>query len=562
MPREKRELWTLDAETDPFSRDTPYPQPFIWGLYNGEKEVFKTFTATADLVAYLSGKRWVVYAHNGGKFDYHYLTPFIASGSKLDIIAGRLARFRIGDCEFRDSFSIIPVALAQYEKTKIDYALFERGVRDEHMDEITDYLFDDCKNLWDLVSEFEKRFGRNLTIAGTSMKEWQKMAGVKAPQSSAEFYSEFRNFYYGGRVQCFKQGYVEGRHEVVDVKSAYPYAMLHRHPFSVEYQGIERRIKKESFTDMGANFYTIEAESSGAFPVIGTDHKTYYPADHVKRLYWVTGWELATALETNTVKLHKVHKIFRFKETIDFADYIYHFYQHRLQAMADGDEITKLFDKLLMNSLYGKFAANPDKYHNYFFHSIDEFRGIVNSGKKASIWGAGCIRQEPIERPRFYNLATGASITGFERAYLWRHICQSEGVAYCDTDSITAEVFKRFEFGSNLGQWESEGVYDRLYIAGKKAYVLEDSTGKHKTKMATKGFNATPEQMKALVLQDESLPRNKKGRPYIEYRPVNPTYSVKKELPFFSDRDIVSTAEDISIIPKKVDPAYEYTKSV
>jgi hypothetical protein len=63
---------------------------------------------------------------------------------------------------------------------------------------------------------------------------------------------------------------------------------------------------------------------------------------------------------------------------------------------------------------------------------------------------------------------------------------------YCDTDSIFCEGFNG-TVSEELGDWDLEGVYPNLAIAGKKNYVLWGPG--QEDKIASKGWKATKEQM-------------------------------------------------------------------
>ena len=103
------------------------------------------------------------------------------------------------------------------------------------------------------------------------------------------------------------------------------------------------------------------------------------------------------------------------------------------------------------------------------------------------------------EQKRFYNVATAASITGFVRAYLWRHICaiRKNGgeVLYCDTDSIAAigKIPKDMKIGKELGEWGNDGDFRLAAIAGKKLYAFQRRDGTWKT--AHKGVMIEPEDI-------------------------------------------------------------------
>src|SRR4051812_21942910 len=112
-----REIWVADAETDPFEHGADI-QPFIWGAFNGTE--YHEFETTAALVDFFRDKKVIVYAHNGGRFDWHFLLPHLDPFTPVMIIAGRLAKFTIGECEFRDSYNILPSPLSAYQKDEID----------------------------------------------------------------------------------------------------------------------------------------------------------------------------------------------------------------------------------------------------------------------------------------------------------------------------------------------------------------------------------------------------------------------------------------------------------
>lgn len=547
-----RKIAVIDAETDPFMYGR-FPEPFIWGFYDGER--YLQFTETDALVAYLEPLDYIVYAHNGGRFDYHFMLDHLIPYDDIKIISGRLAKFKIGCCELRDSYNIIPVPLAAYKKDDIDYAIFEESERHkpENWEKICAYLESDCVYLWDLVTSFIDEYGCHLTQATASMKTWQKMTKRKPPVSNIDYYEAFKRFYYGGRVQCFKKGLIELPFKTIDIKSAYPYAMLDAHPIGVEYDIIP---SDEITTDhheliVGNYFYTIYGVSRGALPLRGDDGSLMFPSDLESRRYYVTGWELLGAIQTDTIHSWHIVEIRHHYEYIDFSDYINYFYEKRKLAMAEGDIATTLFCKLLMNSLYGKFAANPENYSNFMVMSPDSIpmdnikRGNILENNFDEIYhfsgmlGPWVLASQNIleEQQRYYNVATSASITGYIRAYLWKAICNSTGILYCDTDSIAATAFHGINFGKELGNWEVEGEFIRGAIGGKKLYSFEftdewfekhcDENKKYsKWKMATKGVRLTPSEINDIC----------KGKT-VQYHPEVPTYSVHSA-PKFVDRTV------------------------
>ncbi|MGI0068848.1 MAG: hypothetical protein ACREAN_01175, partial [Nitrosopumilaceae archaeon] len=200
-----KSIFTIDCETDPFKKYR-FPQPFLWGIYDGSS--YWQFERTQDVVDFVSETPGIFYAHNGGRFDYHFLLDYAEPFTDTMIINGRLAKWKLGQAELRDSFNILPVALREYKKDVFDYSLMESESRSKPVirAQIEEYLKHDCIYLHELVSGFVKQFGLHLTQAAASMNLWKKESGFRLPNTGSDLYDKLKPFYFGGRVQCFRQG--------------------------------------------------------------------------------------------------------------------------------------------------------------------------------------------------------------------------------------------------------------------------------------------------------------------------------------------------------------------
>jgi len=118
--KKKPAFAVIDAETDPFEFGAVI-KPFIWGHYDGIE--YTQFDKTEELVDFLMGRDEIVYAHNGGKFDFHFLLDYCEPYSELMIINGRISKLQLGACELRDSWNIITVPLSAYKKEDMVYSL-------------------------------------------------------------------------------------------------------------------------------------------------------------------------------------------------------------------------------------------------------------------------------------------------------------------------------------------------------------------------------------------------------------------------------------------------------
>ena len=550
----KKEIWVADSETDPFELGR-VPAPFIWGLYNGVD--YFQFDNTDAFVDFVSTKNIICYAHNGGKFDWHFISHRFDPDNPILVIAGRLSRVTIGLCEFRDSINIYNRPLRDFAKDDFDYNMMQPEVRHRYMPEIEKYLKSDCVYLYELVTQFIALFGLHITQATAAMKYWQgrlPSGRNTLPRSDEHFYNDFARFFFGGRVQCFEQGDIKIQAESADINSAYPHAMLEDHPYGTKY--VEGTGKPRiNHTKWGPMFFDIECVAHGAFCYRGTNGTLYYPDDDIARIYHVTGWELLNAIDTDTAEKIKFLAWFRFVELKTFSEYVNHFWDARKTAV---DKHESDFFKRMMNSLYGKFAANPNKYQNNILMDKKEFyeKGIhdLEQGESWHNFREWIIiaKNQDKKSKRFYNVATSASITGYVRAKLWRAIIECDHPMYCDTDSITAVGFnekKSVTLGDELGEWKIEAKYNRVIICGKKLYAFRkrgNLKGDDKRwKLASKGAR----------LNEKEIIRVAAGKTVI-YRSDVPTFSVAKSEPTFMSREIKATAGDSRHIPRRFDPHY------
>lgn len=529
-------IYTLDFETDPFKFGR-YPAPFVADIYDGDEHfTYWGPDCVQRALLFLYDKKAYCYAHNGGKFDFHFFLKYIEDGERVMIINGRVVSFKIGECEFRDSLNIIPVGLGKYKKDDIDYNLLEADVREQHREEIISYLHTDTESLYELVSSFIENYGLHLTQASAAMKYWRKLSKRKIPNSGVDYYQKFAPYYMGGRVECFKKGIIERASEAYDINSAYPFAMIHPHPWGLAYFEQENPSVSETLANLDSwktGFFKIVARSRGALPFRNEMGALTFPNDDEYRVFYVTGHELKAAIETESIDLAETLNVIVHDEQITFDDYVYHFFNMRLEAKATGDKKTDIFCKIFLNALYGKFGSNPQNYKQYRVASPDTMNRLADYDYSFSgTMGGKILVSRPVEgeKQRFYNVATAASITGFVRAYLWRALHASVNPIYCDTDCIFAEKLK-VETGKNLGQWGKEGDFDFAAVAGKKLYAfhkkgapMENAPEHFKT--ASKGVRLSP----------FDLIRVAKGETVIYERDV-PSYSYNN-VPTFNTRKV------------------------
>lgn len=483
-----RSLAVIDYETDPFEFGE-VPAPFVAGFYEiGNYLEFWGADCVQQLVDYLGTREdpLLIYAHNGGKFDFFFMLAHLEN--PLKVINGRIASCRIGPHELRDSYAILPIPLSAYKKDEVDYSTFKRDVRHLHRPAISKYLKADCVYLYDLVLAFLNRFGEKLTIGGTAIAELRKYHPFENQRERHD--TRMRAFYFGGRCEAFDTGVFSGDWKIYDVNSMYSHVMHSMdHPTGSEYLMqwggiVDKRGRISGVADCPMYFAHIECQQQGAFPT-RVDNR---PLDFNRPSgeFWVTSHELRAAMDTRRVQNIRVIDVTAPRKVVRFAEFVQVFMAEKIRAKKEGDRVAEIFSKLILNSSYGKFAQNPDKYFNYVIQGPDdempddpELEIYLAHETGARVW------RKPAKAHQYLDVATAASITGAARSVLMRALAVARRPMYCDTDSIICEQLGAEIDATKLGAWKLEATGDTLAIAGKKLYALK--SGAKLVKKAHKG---------------------------------------------------------------------------
>jgi hypothetical protein len=471
-------LTVLDYETDPFEQDV-VPEPFCVGVYDAYE--FKSYWApdcSNWFVQWLETRPdSIVYAHNGGNFDFMFLRPWWRGQPK--IINGRITEVQIGRHILRDSYKILPVPLRDFQTKKdIDYNKLKRAHREKNRVEIIEYLKWDCITLFDNVKGFIDEFGFNLTIGSAAIHELERFHEYEHLSPGIDAW--IRDYFFGGRNQCFEVGELKGKWNVYDVNSMYPYVMRNfKHPIGEP--TCENKIIRKGKTA----FITVEGKNYGALPSRAEDGSLDFTVE--KGTFRTTIHEFEAALATGTFEPTRILNTIEFSKWGTFEEFVDHFYTLRLKAKKDKNAAKIIFYKLVLNNAYGKFASNPANFSDYAITDalLDPKEGWqihAAIGGGFHLWG----KPITVRGWHYFNVATGASITGAARATLLRALAKAKRPIYCDTDSIICEALDADLDASKLGAWKHEGDGSHMAIAGKKTYTLYKPVGAREWKAIQK----------------------------------------------------------------------------
>lgn len=516
---DKFELATFDCETDPFEHGAEI-EPFCCGLK--VKDTYMSFWGLdcfEQCDEYLKGLtadgiRLLIYAHNGGKFDWIYLIrKGLIDTSKVMIVNSRIVRAYWRGHEIRDSYSIIPCALSKMLtsagiKQDMDYNKMKINRRDNYQGEILNYLMQDCIVLYSAVEEFIDTFGLRLTIGGTAMHEIKKTVSFK--KQDKHYDRQIRPYYMGGRVGAFHIGKIPAGYKYYDVNSLYPSTMasvdhfcgenLKRHKIKGKH-GIHKALLAIQ------NPYLIKWEGyNNAACAIKCEKTKATTFDLSHGIFLSTSHEINVALKYGLIDVKRVHELIECRSPIRFDEFVNKFARLKEQAKRNQDGMREILFKILLNSGYGKFGQWPEAFCDYEIITVEAAPFYLSNG-----WGLRydyedfmVVSKPSADETGYFDVGVAASITGAARAVLLDGLMRAKMPIYCDTDSIIARDFPRALIDPyKMGYWDCETDIAEGYIAGKKMYALKNSEGKIKT--STKGVRLNFNEVKSLVETGNSV---------------------------------------------------------
>jgi len=410
---------------------------------------------------------------------------------QLEIIFEKVGR-KTKKAVMRDSLKKLPMSVeaigrafnTPVQKTSIDYDLI-RPLNHRLTDEERDYLKGDVQIVAYALEQQKKQGLKKLTVGSDALNNFKEHFDRWAflfPQIKHSADKEIRKAYRGGWTYANPkyQANIDldltvGAGSVYDVNSLYPYVMLNC-PLPVGYPHF--------FEGQYNGQYPLWIQFFSAHCKLKPDH---LPMLQIKKNPYFMESEYLTDTEgivelamTNididllndhyNVTIFKYHGGFAFDSMVGlFDDYIG--YWNSVKESSVGGQRT--IAKLMMNSLYGKFATNPDVTGKVPYLKDDNTVGY-REGKQE-------IR-DPVYTPM------GVFITAHARNKTIR-TAQSvyDRFLYADTDSIHVLGCEPIEgidiHSTHIGSWNHEADFTKAKYIRAKTYA-EMINGKLEIKCA------------------------------------------------------------------------------
>jgi hypothetical protein len=291
--------------------------------------------------------------------------------------------------------------------------------------------------------------------------------------------------YFGGRTEAFYIGQVPGGpFASLDVNSMYPYVMREK-PLPVKLINYHERLSVTAVADKIKKYGMIaECLLSVDKPIyaVRLDQKVCFPTGKIIATLCTGG--IQRALEEGHLKRVRRASIYEMDVLFtDFVDYL-----HTLKEQYDRSEnkIYRALIRLVLNSLYGKFAQYVPIQKTYEEFSDkpyyrEEYLDI-DTGQREMVYKMfnTLVIEEGREIGKNSFVAVSAHITEYARLVLWDIIkpMYPGKVFYVDTDSLKIrsadlDQVRWFKDPQKLGALKTESIREQLEIRGAKSYVTE-----------------------------------------------------------------------------------------
>lgn len=393
--------------------------------------------------------------------------------------------------EFRDSLKKLPMSVSNVSKAfnlpesklKIDYDEY-REPGHELTEHEKDYMAHDVIIIAKALKEQFDEGMTKLTIGSDSLNEYKQTFGRKDfsrmfPLLSSQIDAEIRRAYRGGWTYAdsrWRGRVIQKSGKVYDVNSLYPYIMYDRrlpYDFPIFRDGGPEEI--EGYPLYIATFTFTAKLKPNRLPCIqikGTNifaPNVYQEVIDEPVTISATNVDIVLWFEHYDIDVHSWDGVWYFKGATGlFSNFI----RKWMQVKEGSDGGKRTIAKLHLNSLYGKFATNPNVTGKYpvFEDNVIHLR----TGPEEM--------RDPVYTPM------GVFITAYARDKTIRAAQDNyDTFAYADTDSLhlfTDEHPSNLDIDkSRLGAWKHEMDFDAAIYVRPKCYS-ELSDGKYHTHIA------------------------------------------------------------------------------
>jgi hypothetical protein len=366
-----------------------------------------------------------------GKNSWHLIDSFWLLKEKLAKVAKWIGMEKTGPAALEGSDSDSEEAV-------------ERWYATVSMPELIDYNRQDCVILWNAICEFENAllgFGGQLqmTLASSAMYLFRRNYLHSDIETSISISDTAIDSFFSSRVEVFNRECTKGRY--YDINSSFPFAMTLPVPGNLicNLDGLPDAVLTHKHGNCYMADVSIKVPESYIPPVpYRMKKRVFFP--YGKWRSWLTDIDIELMLQEGG-KILKVHDVMVFEPFHDLTEYANDLYERKAAAT---DKMEREVYKVLLNSLYGKFAESRIKstlYVNPSAKVMEKLRmhpeAMVDIVGGHTVW----IDEIQVAVPHRH-VPISATITARARKTIYEFLTMSRNFHYCDTDGFaTNDLF-------------------------------------------------------------------------------------------------------------------------
>lgn len=437
---------------------------------------------------------------------------FYSTSIYFDVTGKKTIKADIFDSQKMIPLSVEKVAAAfglPLSKLEIDYHEY-RAPGHQLTQHERDYVTNDVKIMALALGQLFSQGMDKMTVGSNALNNFKELMGRNRFEKNfpvPTYDADIRQAYRGGWVYLLPRyaGQDIAGGLVLDVNSLYPWAMHspNRLPFS-EPIWFDGQYQADKYYPLYVQQLTCQFEiKPGKLPTIQLKNNpafcsTEYLTDSKKEFVTLTLTNLDLELFFEHYDVYNItyHSGWKFRAQAGlFDDYIDHWNNEKVQASLENNPGKRTISKLMLNSLYGKFATSPN------VQSKAPYLDLETDTIK--------YRLLPPETREAVYIPVGAFITSIARNKTIRaaQACHDQGLfIYSDTDSLHIlgdAAPSALEIDETmLGCWKIENRFTKARFLRAKCYmetISKPEIQAVKEKVTVAGM---PEQLHQLVTYD------------------------------------------------------------
>jgi len=358
---------------------------YLGAVYDGKNIDY--FDNIKDMVEYQLHPKfggYHQYAHFGGRFDFNFFLEQFLDNPKFRYYDLKIIPLNSGLLCFKikrtllnkvwwfyDSYRILPLSLKKLtesfdvanKKKELNYT----RIRSYKIETVKDYLKNDVVGLYQVMDKFRnwdliKKVGIKPTIASQSLACFQYFLNNRISDMPPCDEKYMRLAYYGGRVEIFN---MKAKNiYCYDVNSLYPSVMKHNvfpisKPLMSGRRYVEGKLGVYNVEVIVPNIYNIPP-----VPYREVKIKKYMYSPLIFPVGKFIAYLTSHDIEYIRIAYPKIR--IKFNHGMYWNDSVPLFYEfveyfNYIKSRADKKSAQYLISKLLLNSLYGKFATRREK---------------------------------------------------------------------------------------------------------------------------------------------------------------------------------------------------------